>query len=139
MFFQRGQPELRTAQSDPRAGVPPPFLPPSVPLLLLLASLDVTDGEERTTQKWGEIEGKKKKETDKVSRGKQREDDLNRQTGGSLTPRKLFFPDAGSVVVVVVAHLHIEGVLSKRPLAWRAGGGGGRGGIGSKSREDDRG
>lgn len=41
---------------------------------------------------------------------------MNRQTGGSLTPRKLFFPDAGSVVVVVT-HLHIEGVLSKRPLA----------------------
>lgn len=77
--------------------------------------MDVTDGEEWTTQKWGEIE-EKKKETDKVSRRKQREDDLNRQTGGSLTPRKLFFPDAGSVVVVVT-HLHIEGVLSKRPLA----------------------
>lgn len=62
LFFQRGQPELRTAQSDPRAGVPPPFLPPSVPLLLLLllTSLDVTDGEEWTTQKWGEIEEKKK-------------------------------------------------------------------------------
>lgn len=58
---------------------------------------------------------KKKKETDKLSRRKQREEDLNRQTGGSLTPRKLFFPDAG--VVVVVTHLHIEGVLSKRALA----------------------
>lgn len=41
---------------------------------------------------------------------------MNRQTGASLTQRKLFFPDAGGVVVVVT-HLHIEGVLSKRALA----------------------
>lgn len=44
---------------------------------------------------------------------------MNRQTGSSLTLPKLssLHPDAASVDVVVVPHLHIEGVLSKRALA----------------------
>lgn len=75
-----------------------------------------------------------KKTADKLPRGNEREEDLNRLTGGSVTPWKKSPPRPPPVVVVT--HLHIEGELSKRALA---GGGGGKGGIRSKSREDDRG
>lgn len=77
-----------------------------------------------------------KKKTDKLPSGKKRKGDSNRLTGGSVTPRKkFFFPQLLLLAIFILKVSYLKGHLLELELELAAE----KGGIRSKSREDDRG
>lgn len=78
---------------------------------------------------------KKDKKTDKLPRGKQREEDLNTLTGGLVTSRKKFF--SPQLLLLPIFILKVS--YLKRALAGELEVAAEKEALGQKSREDDRG